>query len=68
LRKIYNDEFKSIPYSGDQIKKKEMSGTCVTYVGRRDVYRVLVGKSGGKSTHGIPRTRWEDNIKMYLQE
>jgi hypothetical protein len=34
----------------------------------RDVYRVLVGKPEGKITLGRPRRRWEDNIKMYLQE
>jgi hypothetical protein len=35
---------------------------------RRGVYRVLVGRSEGKRPLGRPRTRWEDNIKMYLQE
>jgi hypothetical protein len=34
----------------------------------RGVYRVLVGKPGGKSPLGRPRRRWENNIKMYLQE
>jgi hypothetical protein len=34
----------------------------------RGVYRVLVGKSEGKSLLGRPRSRWEDNIKMDLQE
>ena len=34
----------------------------------RGVYRVLVGKLEGKSSLGRPRPRWEDNIKMYLQE
>ena len=34
----------------------------------RDVYRVLVGKSEGKRPLGRPRRRWEDNIKMDLQE
>jgi hypothetical protein len=34
----------------------------------RRVYRVLVGKPKGKSPLGIPRRRWEDNIKMDLQE
>jgi hypothetical protein len=32
------------------------------------VYRVLVGKQEGKRPLGIPRCRWEDNIKMDLQE
>jgi hypothetical protein len=34
----------------------------------RDVYRVMVGKSEGKRPLGRPRLRWEDNIKMDLQE
>jgi hypothetical protein len=32
------------------------------------VYRVLVGKPEGKKLLGRPRRRWEDNIKMDLQE
>jgi hypothetical protein len=34
----------------------------------RDVYRVLVVKREGKRPLGRPRHRWEDNIKMDLQE
>jgi hypothetical protein len=32
------------------------------------VYRVLVGKPGGKRPLGRPRRRWGDNIKMDIQE
>ena len=32
------------------------------------MYRVLVGKPDGKIPLGRPRRRWEDNIKMDLQE
>ena len=35
---------------------------------RRGVHRVLVGKAGGNRTLTRPRCRWEDNIKMDLQE
>jgi hypothetical protein len=35
---------------------------------RRGVCRVLVGKSKGKKQLGRPRRRWDDNIKMDLQE
>ena len=35
---------------------------------RRGVYRVLLGKTEGKSPLGRPTGRWEDNIKMDLQE
>jgi len=34
----------------------------------RGVYRVLVGKPEGKRPMGRPRRRWQDNIKMDLQE
>jgi len=34
----------------------------------RGMYRVLVGKPEGKRLLGRPRRRWEDNIKMDLQE
>ena len=34
----------------------------------RGVCKVLVGKPEGKRPLGRPRRRWEDNIKMDLQE
>ena len=33
-----------------------------------EVYRVMVGKPEGKKPLRRPRRRWEDNIKMDLQE
>ena len=41
-----------------------MGGACSAYGERRDVNRVFVGKPEGKR----PKRRWEDNIKMDLQE
>jgi hypothetical protein len=35
---------------------------------KRGVYRILVGKAEGKRPRWRPRRRWEDNIKMDLQE
>jgi 3-oxoacyl-ACP reductase-like protein len=35
---------------------------------RRSAYRVLVGKPEGKRPLGSPRHKWEDNIKVDLQE
>jgi len=35
---------------------------------KKVVYRVFVGKPEGKRPLGRPRTRWEYNIKMGLQE
>jgi len=43
-----------------------MGGACV---GESEaLYRVLMGKPEGKRPLGRPRHRWEDNIKMDLQE
>jgi hypothetical protein len=36
--------------------------------GKRNVYRLLVGKPEGKKPLGRPRCRWIDNIKMDLLE
>jgi hypothetical protein len=35
---------------------------------RRGAYRILVGKPEGRTPLGRPRRRWEDDIKMDLQE
>jgi hypothetical protein len=35
---------------------------------KRNVYRLLVGKSGGKRPLGRSRRRWIDNIKMNLSD
>ena len=45
-----------------------MDEACSAYEERRDRYRVLVGKPEGKRPLGSPRRRWEDNIKMDIQE
>jgi hypothetical protein len=34
----------------------------------RGVYRILVGRPGGKRPLGRPRHRWEGNIKLDLKE
>ena len=46
-----------------------MSGAMYRVWGSiRGVYRVLLGKPEGKRPLGRPRRRWEDNIKMHIQE
>jgi hypothetical protein len=45
-----------------------MVGACISDGKGRCVYRVLVGKPEGKSPLGRSTRRWEDNIKMDLQE
>jgi len=45
-----------------------MGGACSTYGESRGVYKVLVVNREGKGALGRLRRRWEDNIKIYLQE
>jgi hypothetical protein len=35
---------------------------------KRGAYRILVGRPEGRRPLGRPRRRWEDNIKMHMQE
>jgi hypothetical protein len=53
-----------------QLKSRRMRWAA--YVARMGegtgVYRALVRKPDGKTPLGITRCRWEDNIKMDLQE
>jgi hypothetical protein len=58
----------NIYYSGDQIKKHEMGGARRTYGEKIGAYRFLVGKPEGKRLLGRPKSRWEDNIKVDLQD
>jgi len=44
-----------------------MVGTEGTW-GERSTFRDLVGKVEGKRPLGRPRFRWEDNIKLNLEE
>ena len=45
-----------------------MAGHVARMGEKRGVYRLLVGKLRGKRPLGRPWRRWEDNIKMELQE
>jgi hypothetical protein len=57
----------------EEIKSRlKLGNTCYHSVqnllSSRLLSRVLVGKPEGKTPLGRPRHRWEDNIKMDLQE
>ena len=49
-------------------RRKKWAGRVTRMKDRRGVYRFSVGKPEGKRPLGRPRRRWEDNIKMDLQE
>jgi len=49
-------------------KRMRWTGHVARMGERRGTYMVLVGKPEGPRPLGKPRHRWEDNIKMDLQE
>jgi hypothetical protein len=72
-RKLHNEEpndLYSLPNIVRVVKSRRI--TWAGHVARmgeeRGVHRVLVGKPEKKRPLGRPRRRWEDNIKMDLQE
>ena len=72
-RKPHNEELNdlySLPNIVRVVKSRQMRWAGhVAHMGEdRGVYRVLVGKPEGKRPLERPRHRWEDNIKMDLQE
>jgi hypothetical protein len=72
-RKLHNEELNdlySLPNIVWVVKSRRMrwAGHVACMGEDRGVHRVLVGKPEGKRPLGSPRRRWEDNIKMDLQE
>ena len=72
-RKLHNEELNDLYCSPSIVRvikwrRMRWAGHVERMGERRDVYRVLVGKPEGKRPLGRPRRRWEDNIKIDLQE
>jgi hypothetical protein len=72
-RKLHNEELNDL-YSSPNIvwvvklRRMRWAGHVARMGEDRGVHRVLVGKPERKRPLGRPRHRWEDNIKMDLQE
>jgi hypothetical protein len=72
-RNLYNEELKDLHSSPNivrVIKSRGMrrAGHVARMEERRGVCRVLVGKPEGKRPVRRPRCRWENNLKMDLQD
>jgi hypothetical protein len=72
-RKLHNAELNDL-YSSPNIvraiksRRLRLAGQRARMGDRRGIYMVLVAKREGKRPLGRTRCRWEDNIKMDLQE
>jgi len=72
-RKLHNEELNDL-YSSPNIfcviksRRMRWAGHVARMGERRGVCRILVGKPEVKRPLARPRCRWEDNIKMDLQE
>jgi hypothetical protein len=70
---VHNEQLNDL-YSSPSIirviKSRRMSwaGHVARIGEKRGAYRILVGRREGRRPLGRPRRRWEDNIKMDLQE
>jgi hypothetical protein len=71
-RKLHNEELNDVYSLPNIVRVVKSKMRCAGHVARmgeeRGVHRVLVGKPEGKRPLGRPRRRWEDNIKMDVQE
>jgi hypothetical protein len=72
-RKLHNEELSDLYFSPNIFRKTNSrrmrwAGRVASMGKMRGVYRILVGKPEGKRPLGIPRRRWEINIKMDYQE
>ena len=72
-RKLHNEELNTL-YSSPNIvrviksRRIRWAGYVARVGERKGVYRVLMGKPEGKRPLARPRCRWEDNLKIDLQE
>jgi hypothetical protein len=72
-RRLHNEELNDL-YSSSNIirvikpRRKRWAGYVARMGEKRGAYRILVGRPVGRRPLGRPRHRWEDNIKMDLQE
>jgi hypothetical protein len=53
---------------GDRIKSNEIGGACSTYGGEEMCIQDLVKRCKERRPLRTPRSGWENNNKIYLQE
>jgi hypothetical protein len=72
-KKLHNEELNDLYCSPDIVRllnsrRMRWARHVVSMEEERVVYKVLVGKPEGQRPLGRPRNKWDDNIKIDLQE
>ena len=72
-RRLHNEELNDLYCSPNIVRvikwrRMRWAGHVASMSEEKGTYGVLVGKPEGKRPLGRPRRRWEDNIRMDLQE
>jgi hypothetical protein len=72
-RRLHDEEFNDLYSSANiirviKLRRMRWAGHVARMGEKRGTYRILVGRPEGRRPLGRPRRRWEDNIKMDLQD
>ena len=72
-RRLHNEELYNLYRSPNLVRviksrKLKWAGLVVRMEDGRSAFKILTGKPTGKRPLGRPRRRWEDNIRMDLEE
>ena len=72
-RRLHNQELHSFYRSPNIVRviksrRFRWAGHVARMKEGRSAFKILTGKPTGKRPLGKPRRRWEDNIRMYLEE
>ena len=72
-RRLHNEELHSLYRSPNIVRviksrRLRWTGHVARIEERRSAFKMLTGKSTGKRPLGRPRRRWENNIRMNLEE
>ena len=72
-RRLHNKELHSLYRSPNIVRviksrRLRWAGHVARMEEGRSAFKILTGKSNGKRPLGRPRRRWEDNIRMDLEE
>ena len=72
-RRLHNEELHSLYRSPNIVRviksrRLRWAGHVARIEGGRSAFKILTGKPTGKRPLGRPRRRWEDNIRMDLEE